>query len=111
MVVVANATSLRGRKGGVAVYGAARGAQRGYMKTWPWSCPGNINATAQTRVDNITIGPWSIARQRSFASEWPKTGRARRPGLERAQTVLFLLWLEKRLFLRLDHPVCGGWTV
>jgi NAD(P)-dependent dehydrogenase (short-subunit alcohol dehydrogenase family) len=32
MVVVASATSLRGRKGGVAVYGAARGAQRGYMK-------------------------------------------------------------------------------
>ena len=32
IVVVGSATSLRGRKGGVAVYGAARGAQHGYMK-------------------------------------------------------------------------------
>jgi 2-keto-3-deoxy-L-fuconate dehydrogenase len=74
MVVVASATSLRGRKGGVAVYGAARGAQRGYMKNVAMEVApyGNINATAQTYVDNITIGPWSIARQRSFASEWPK---------------------------------------
>ena len=70
MVVVANATSLRGGKGGIAVYGAARGAQRGYMKNVAMEVApyGNINATAQTCVDNITIGPWSIARQRSFAS-------------------------------------------
>ena len=80
MVVVASATSLRGRKGGVAVYGAARGAQRGYMKNVEFAPYGNINATAQTY--DITIGPWSIARQRSFASEWPKTRpRAWRPVL------------------------------
>jgi 2-keto-3-deoxy-L-fuconate dehydrogenase len=73
IVVVGSATSLRGRKGGVAVYGAARGAQHGYMKNVAMEVApyGNINATAQTCVD-ITIGPWSIARQRSFASEWQK---------------------------------------
>jgi NAD(P)-dependent dehydrogenase (short-subunit alcohol dehydrogenase family) len=105
MVVVGSATSLRGRKGGVAVYGAARGAQRGYMKNVAMEVApyGNINATAQTYVDNITIGPWSIARQRSFASEWPKT----RPSRARANRAVPGR-ARKRLFLRPNHPVCGA---
>jgi 2-keto-3-deoxy-L-fuconate dehydrogenase len=59
IVVVGSATGLRGRKGGVAVYGAARGAQHGYMKNVAMEVAPyvNINATAQTYADNITYWP------------------------------------------------------
>ena len=49
IVVVGSATSLRGRKGGVAVYGAARGAQHGYMKTWLWKLPPMSISTPQRK--------------------------------------------------------------
>ena len=62
IVVVGSATSLRGRKGVVAVYGAARGARHGYMKNVAMEVAPyvNINATEQTYVDNITYAPTSI---------------------------------------------------
>jgi NAD(P)-dependent dehydrogenase (short-subunit alcohol dehydrogenase family) len=93
IVVVGSATSLRGRKGGVAVYGAARGAQHGYMKNVAMEVAPyvNINATAQTYVDNI-IGlsrDGGVARADGRESGGPPGDRAgmrsngpvsRRPG-------------------------------
>ena len=59
IVVVGSATRLRGRKGGVSIYGAARGAQHGYMKNVAMEVAPyvNVNATAQTYVDNWTYWP------------------------------------------------------
>jgi 2-keto-3-deoxy-L-fuconate dehydrogenase len=68
IVVVGSATSLRGRKGGVAVYGAARGAQHGYIKNVAIEVAPhvNINATAQTYVDNINYWPMAYRETEEF---------------------------------------------
>src|SRR6266436_3887601 len=59
IVVVGSATSLRGRKGGVAVYGGARAAQHGYMRHVALEVAPhvNVNATAQSYVENPTYFP------------------------------------------------------
>jgi len=89
IVVVGSATNLRGRKGGVAVYGAARGAQRGYMKNVAMEVAPyvNINGTAQTYVDNITYWPMEYRETAEFrermaenpARAWPLVASARKP--------------------------------
>jgi 2-keto-3-deoxy-L-fuconate dehydrogenase len=89
IVVVGSATSLRGRKGGVAVYGAGCGAQHGYMKNVAMEVAPyvNINATAQTYVDNITYWPMHYRETPEFRERmaetrpraWPPVANARKP--------------------------------
>jgi len=68
IVVVGSAASLRGRKGGASIYGAARGAQHGYMKNAAMEVAPfvNINATAQTYVDNLTYWPLQYRETEEF---------------------------------------------
>jgi 2-keto-3-deoxy-L-fuconate dehydrogenase len=112
IVVVGSATRLRGRKGGVAVYGAARGAQHGYMKNVAMEVAPhvNINATAQTYVDNITYWPIGLSRDGGVSrANGRKSGRA--TGRECAQTVLFLPGPESDFYYGQIIPFAGGWTV
>ncbi len=114
IVVVGSAKSLRGRKCGVAVYGAARGAQHGYMKNVAMEVTPyvNINGTARTYVDNITYWPRSIAKQRSFASEWPKTRpRAWPPVASARKPCCSWPGPESDFFYGQIIPFAGGWTV
>jgi 2-keto-3-deoxy-L-fuconate dehydrogenase len=114
IVVVGSATSLRGRKGGVAVYGAARGAQHGYMKNVAMEVAPyvNINATAQTYVDNITYWPMQYRETEEFRERMAENPAARlATGRECAQTVLFLAGPESDFFYGQIIPFAGGWTV
>ena len=108
IVVVGSATSLRGRKGGVAVYGAARGAQHGYMKNVAMEVAPyvNINATAQTYVENITYWPMEYRETAEFRENARKPGRA--PGHRSRMRANRAVpgRARKRLFLRPDHPIC-----
>ena len=109
MVVVASATSLRGRKGGVAVYGAARGAQHGYMKNVAMEVAPyvNINATAQTYVDNITYWPMEYRETAEFRERMAENPAARlATGCECAQTVLLLAGPESDFFYGQIIPFC-----
>ena len=86
-------SSLRGRKGGVSVYGAARGAQNGYMKNVAMEVAPyvNVNATAQTYVDNLTYWPMAYRETEEFRERMAENPAARlATGRECAQTVLFL---------------------
>jgi 2-keto-3-deoxy-L-fuconate dehydrogenase len=114
IVVVGSATSLRGRKGGVAVYGAARGAQHGYMKNVAMEVAPyvNINATAQTYVDNITYWPMAYRETEEFRERMAENPAARlATGRECAQTVLFLAGPESDFYYGQILPFAGGWTV
>jgi NAD(P)-dependent dehydrogenase (short-subunit alcohol dehydrogenase family) len=113
IVVVGSATSLRGRKGGVAVYGAARGAQHGYMKNVAMEVAPyvNINATAQTYVDNITYWPMGYRETAEFRERMAENPAARlATGRECAQTVLFLAGPESDFFYGQIIPFAGGWN-
>jgi 2-keto-3-deoxy-L-fuconate dehydrogenase len=114
IVVVGSATSLRGRNGGVAVYGAARGAQHGYMKNVAMEVAPyvNINATAQTYVDNITYWPMDYRETEEFRERMAENPAARlATGRECAQTVLFLAGPESDFYYGQIIPFAGGWTV
>jgi NAD(P)-dependent dehydrogenase (short-subunit alcohol dehydrogenase family) len=111
IVVVGSATSLRGRKGGVAVYGAARGAQHGYMKNVAMEVAPyvNINATAQTYVDNITYWPMEYRETAEFRERMAENPAARlATGRECAQTVLFLAGPESDFFYGQIIPFAGA---
>ena len=102
------------RKGGVAVYGAARGAQHGYMKNVAMEVAPhvNINATAQTYVDNITYWPMAYRETEEFRERMAENLAARlATGRECAQTVLFLAGPESDFYYRQIIPFAGGWTV
>jgi 2-keto-3-deoxy-L-fuconate dehydrogenase len=114
IVVVGSATSLRGRKGGVSVYGAARGAQNGYMKNVAMEVAPyvNVNATAQTYVDNLTYWPMAYRETEEFRERMAENPAARlATGRECAQTVLFLAGPESDFFYGQIIPFAGGWTV
>jgi NAD(P)-dependent dehydrogenase (short-subunit alcohol dehydrogenase family) len=114
IVVVGSATSLRGRKGGVSIYGAARGAQHGYMKNVAMEVAPyvNVNATAQTYVDNWTYWPMAYRETEEFRERMAENPAARlATGRECAQTVLFLAGPESDFFYGQIIPFAGGWTV
>src|SRR5271156_335284 len=79
IVVVGSADSLRRRSGGVALYGAARGAQHGYMKNVAMEVAPyvNINGTAQTYVDNITYWPMEYRETAEFRERMAENPAAR----------------------------------
>jgi 2-keto-3-deoxy-L-fuconate dehydrogenase len=114
IVVVGSATSLRARKGGVAVYGAARGAQHRHMKNVALEVAPfvNINATARTYVDNITHWPMEYRETAGVSrANGRKSGRAlghwSRVRANRAVPGR----ARKRRFLCQIIPFAGGWTV
>ena len=103
IVVVGSADSLRGRSGGVALYGGARAAQHGYMRHVAMEVAPhvNVNATAQSYVENPTYFPKAYQETEAF----------RQRLAECAQTVLFLAGPESDFFYGQVIPFAGGWTV
>ena len=111
IVVVGSATSLRGRKGGVAVYGAARGAQHGlYEKRGHGSCPlcqyqrHGANLRRQHHLEYRETGEFRERMAENSAARLA-TGRGC------AQTVLFLAGPESVFFYGQIIRFAGGWTV
>lgn len=114
IVVVGSAASLRGRKGGASIYGAARGAQHGYMKNAAMEVAPfvNINATAQTYVDNLTYWPLQYRETEEFRQRLAECPAERlATGRECAQAVLFFAGPESDFFYGQILPFAGGWTV
>jgi 2-keto-3-deoxy-L-fuconate dehydrogenase len=104
IVVVGSATSLRGRKGGVSVY-----MKNVAMEVAPYV---NVNAIAQTYVDNLTYWPMAYRRTEEFRERMAENPAARlATGRECAQTVLFLAGPESDFFYGQIIPFAGGWTV
>jgi 2-keto-3-deoxy-L-fuconate dehydrogenase len=72
----------------------------------------NINATAQTHVDNITYWPTEYRKTAEFRERMAENPPARlATGRECAQTVLFLAGPESDFFYGQIIPFAGGWTV
>ncbi|MGV7241126.1 SDR family NAD(P)-dependent oxidoreductase [Caballeronia sp. M23-90] len=114
IVVTGSASALRGRSGGVALYAAARGAQLAYMRNVALEVAPhvNINATAQTYVDNPTYFPPEYQQTDDFRSRLAECPAGRLATMrECAQTVLFLAGPESNFFYGQTIPFAGGWTV
>jgi 2-keto-3-deoxy-L-fuconate dehydrogenase len=114
IVVVGSADSLRGRSGGVALYGGARAAQHGYMRHVAMEVAPhvNINATAQSFVENPTYFPKAYQETEAFRQRLAECPAGRlATGRECAQTVLFLAGPESDFFYGQVIPFAGGWTV
>jgi 2-keto-3-deoxy-L-fuconate dehydrogenase len=114
-IVVAGSTAgIKGRNGGVALYGAARGAQHAYMRNVAHEVAPyvNVNATAQSYVDNLTYWPHDYRRTAEFRERMAEVPAARLgSGRELAQTVLFLAGPESDFFYGQIIPFAGGWAV
>jgi 2-keto-3-deoxy-L-fuconate dehydrogenase len=112
IVLVGSASGLNGRKGGVALYGAARGAQHAYMRNLALEVAPHIqvNATAQTDVNNLIYSPLAYRKADDFRSWMPEVP-ASRPGTGRelAQAVLFLAGRESDSFYGHILRFTGGW--
>jgi len=114
IVVVGSADSLRGRSGGVALYGGARAAQHGYMRHVAMEVAPhvNVNATAQSYVENPTYFPKAYQETEAFHQRLAECPAGRlATGRECAQTVLFLAGPESDFFYGQVIPFAGGWTV
>jgi NAD(P)-dependent dehydrogenase (short-subunit alcohol dehydrogenase family) len=114
IVVVGSADSLRGRSGGVALYGGARAAQHGYMRQVAMEVAPhvNVNATAQSYVENPTYFPKAYQETEAFRQRLAECPAGRlATGRECAQTVLFLAGPESDFFYGQVIPFAGGWTV
>jgi 2-keto-3-deoxy-L-fuconate dehydrogenase len=114
IVVVGSADSLRGRSGGVALYGGARAAQHGYMRHVAMEVAPhvNVNATAQSYVENPTYFPKAYQETEAFRQRLAECPAGRlATGRECAQTVLFLAGPESDFFHGQVIPFAGGWTV
>src|ERR1700733_8231570 len=113
-VVVGSAHGRHGRRGGVAVYGGARAAQHGYMRhvameVAPWV---NVNATAQSYVENPTYFPKVYQETEAFRQRLAECPAGRlATGRECAQAVLFLAGPESDFFYGQTIPFAGGWVV
>ena len=114
-IVVAGSTAgIKGRRGGVALYGAARGAQHAYMRNLAQEVAPyvNVNATAQTYVDNLTYWPQDYRQTDDFRARMAEVPAARLgSGRELAQAVLFLAGPESDFFYGQIIPFAGGWAV
>lgn len=109
IVVVGSTAGIKGGVGGVALYGAARGAQHAYMRNLAHEAAPyiNVNSTAQSYVDNLTYWPHAYRQTEEFRQRMAEVPAGRLgSGRELAQTVLFLAGLESDFFLRPDHSVC-----
>ena len=113
-IVVASSTAgLKGRKGGVALYGAARGAQLAYMRNVAMEVAPHVqmNATAQNYVDNLTYWPLEYRQTEDFRQRMADVPAGRlATGRELAQAVLFLAGPESDFFYGQVLPFSGGWA-
>jgi 2-keto-3-deoxy-L-fuconate dehydrogenase len=112
IVVVGSSAGVKGRKGGVALYGAARGAQLAYMRNLATEVAPHIqvNATAQTYVDNLTYWPLAYRETEDFRQRMAEVPAGRLgTGRELAQAVLFLAGPESDFFYGHILPFAGGW--
>jgi 2-keto-3-deoxy-L-fuconate dehydrogenase len=112
IVLVGSAAGVKGRKGGVALYGAARGAQHAYMRNLALEVAPHIqvNATAQTYVDNLTYWPLAYRETEDFRQRLSEVPASRLgTGRELAQAVLFLAGPESDFFHGHILPFTGGW--
>jgi 2-keto-3-deoxy-L-fuconate dehydrogenase len=72
----------------------------------------NINATAQTSVDNITYWPLDYRETEEFRERMAENpAGCLATGRECAQTVLFLAGPESNFLYGQIIPFAGGWTV
>ena len=114
IVVVGSTAGIKGRSGGVALYGAARGAQHAYMRNLAHEVAPyiNVNGTAQSYVDNLTYWPHDYRQTDEFRQRMAEVPAARLgSGRELAQTVLFLAGPESDFFYGQIIPFAGGWAV
>jgi 2-keto-3-deoxy-L-fuconate dehydrogenase len=110
--VVGSSAGVKGRKGGVALYGAARGAQLAYMRNLAMEVAPyvQVKATAQTYVDNLTYWPLAYRETDDFRQRMAEVPAGRLgTGRELAQAVLFLAGPESDFFYGHILPFAGGW--
>ncbi|HSV80155.1 MAG TPA: SDR family oxidoreductase [Ramlibacter sp.] len=112
IVVVGSAAALRGRQG-LAVYSAARAAQHGYVRSLALEAAPyvNVNATAQTFVDNPTYFPKAYQETEEFRKRLRDVPAGRlATGREAAELVLFLASPQSSFFHGQVVPFAGGWV-
>lgn len=109
IVVIGSASALRGMPNYTA-YGSARGAQLAYVQN---VAPHNVqvNAIAQTHVNNPTYFPESFQRTQVFKERMKATPIGRLAhGWESAALALFLAGEESGFFVGRVFPFSGGWV-
>jgi NAD(P)-dependent dehydrogenase (short-subunit alcohol dehydrogenase family) len=92
----------------------ARAAQHGYMRHVAMEVAPhvNVNATAQSYVENPTYFPKAYQETEAFRQRLAECPAGRlATGRECAQTVLFLASPESDFFYGQTIPFAGGWTV
>jgi 2-keto-3-deoxy-L-fuconate dehydrogenase len=113
IVVIGSASALRGMPN-YAAYGSARGAQLAYVQDVGVEvAPHNIqvNAIAQTHVDNPTYFPASFQATETFKERMKATPIGRLAhGWESAALALFLAGDESDFFVGQVFPFSGGWV-
>lgn len=113
IVVVGSASALRGMPNYTA-YGSARGAQLAYVQDVGVEvAPHNVqvNAIAQTHVNNPTYFPESYQRTEEFQARMKATPIGRLAhGWESAALALFLAGEESDFFVGQVFPFSGGWV-
>jgi 2-keto-3-deoxy-L-fuconate dehydrogenase len=111
IVITSSLNAIKGREGGVALYGAARGAQIGYMLNLAHDLAPhiNVNATAQAYVDNPTYFPEEYKKSAAFRRRFSQVPAQRLASMEEcAKTVLFLAGPESDFFYGQVIPFAGG---
>lgn len=115
ILVMGSASALRGQKN-LATYGAARGAQLGWVKNLGVEVAGSnvqVNAIAQNFVDNPTYFPPSVQANPAFQERLRREVPAGRLGTpeEDAMLVVFLCSDECNFLVGQAIPFSGGWAV
>jgi 2-keto-3-deoxy-L-fuconate dehydrogenase len=113
IVVVGSTAGIKGISRGVALYGAARGAQHAYMRNLAHEVAPyvNVNGTAQSYTDNLTYWPHHYRQTDEFRQRLAEVPAARLgSGRELAQTVLFLAGPESDFFHGQIIPFAGGFA-
>jgi 2-keto-3-deoxy-L-fuconate dehydrogenase len=111
IVITSSLNAIKGRSGGVALYGAARGAQIGYMLNLAHDVAPhiNVNATAQAYVDNPTYFPEEYKESEIFRRRLAGVPAQRLASMEEcAKAVLFLAGPESDFFYGQVIPFAGG---
>jgi 2-keto-3-deoxy-L-fuconate dehydrogenase len=114
IVVTGSVNAIKGRAGGVTLYSAARGAQIAYMRNLALEVAPyiNVNATAQTYVDNPTYFSEKYKKTEDFRRRMAEVPAQRLASMEEcAKTVLFLAGPESDFFYGQVIPFAGGWAV
>jgi 2-keto-3-deoxy-L-fuconate dehydrogenase len=114
IVVTSSVNAIKGRADGVTLYSAARGAQIAYMRNLAFEVAPhiNVNATAQTYVDNPTYFSEEYKKTEAFRRRLAEAPAKRLASMEEcAKTILFLAGPESDFFYGQVIPFAGGWAV